>query len=457
MQFDFSHGQSAPTHPFWPEFLDRDVSVHMTAALKAGIAAANPAPATAKAISQLLESNALPERPALVCAIGKVALPMMDAALSALPIVSEAIAISPWKPRNSRLHSRVRVMKASHPHPTRDSLQAGETLRHAIVQLYPADCALFLLSGGASSLACVPAPGVSLSDKRATIKTLMSHGASISDINTVRRHLSQLKGGRLAQLCPANLVHTLAISDVEGDAPRDIGSGYTVPDSTTLADARAVLDRYDVVIPTSIRRALANTDNESCKQLRAELVSNFEIVVSPDLSLRAAERTLKGLGYKVIREEKLLNCSAQQAAKSLVRRARKLQTNHERIALISGGEVTTKLGSQASERSMGGPNQEFAFCAALELSGSDGIYVGAIDTDGIDGAPELGAAGAISSGLTLQAMQAKGVDTKSCLDRSDSGLALQAVNNLIITGPTGTNVNDLRIILIHPPQTRHID
>lgn len=457
MQFEFAHGQSAPTRPYWPKFRDLDVSAHMTAALKAGIAVANPAPATTNAISRLLENNAMPEHPALVCAIGKAALPMMDAALSALPNVGEAIAISPWAPRNSGLQSRSRVMKASHPHPTRDSLKAGATLRNALMRLNPADCALFLLSGGASSLACMPAPGVSLSDKRATIKKLMSCGASVSDINTVRRHLSQLKGGRLVQLCPANLAHTLAISDVEGDVPRDIGSGYTVPDSTTLADARAVLAAYDIVIPTSIQRALANNDNESCKQLRVELVSTFEIVVSPDLSLRAAEHTLKGLGYKIVREQKLLNCSAQQAAKSLVRRARKLQTNHERIALVSGGEVTTQLGSQASERSMGGPNQEFVFCAALELSGSDGIYVGAIDTDGIDGDPRLGAAGAISSGLTLQAMQTRGVDTKSCLDRSDSGLALRAVNNLVVTGPTGTNVNDLRIILIHPPRTRGLD
>jgi hydroxypyruvate reductase len=341
------------------------------------------------------------ERP-LVLAVGKAAGAMAMVAEAHYPDAT-GIAIVPHGVE-ARLE-RIALLHAGHPIPDTASVAAAERLMAA-----RGDFVLALLSGGASALACLPGEGLDLAGKQALTAALLRAGALIQEINCVRRHASRIKGGRL----PAHL--TLAISDVVGDAPEDIGSGPTVADPTTIADARAILDRYGLEAPLS----------ETAKRVAGE----FRIVASARHALDAAAAQALRLGYTPL----LLGECTGEARDVGRRHAEAALAAPPSSALISGGELIVTVTAPGR----GGPNVEYALAAGLRLAGRPDMFGLAADTDGLDGSS--GAAGAWFGGGAPPAGAA------AALARNDGA----AVADLFVTGPTGTNVNDLRIILVAP-------
>ena len=339
------------------------------------------------------------ERP-LLLALGKAAGEMAKVAEARYPDAT-GIAVVPHGVE-ARLE-RIALLHAGHPLPDAASLAAAERLLAA-----RGDFVLVLLSGGASALACLPGDGLTLEDKQALTAALLRSGATIQEINCVRRHISRIKGGRLR----ADL--TLAISDVVGGRPEDIGSGPTVADSTTVEDAKAILERYGLDAPLT----------ETAKRVAGE----FRIVASGKDALDAAAREARRLGYTPV----LLGECTGEAREIGRRHAEAARAAPPGSALISGGELTVTVTGPGR----GGPNLEYALAAGLGLAGRPDIAGLAADTDGLDGTS--GAAGAWFGGGAPLAGAAE------ALARNDSA----ACAELFVTGPTGTNVNDLRIILV---------
>ncbi|HVQ08045.1 MAG TPA: DUF4147 domain-containing protein [Allosphingosinicella sp.] len=303
---------------------------------------------------------------------------------------------------------RIALIRAGHPVPDAASVAAAERLLALAGAAGPGDFVLVLLSGGASALACLPGAGLTLADKQALTAALLRAGAPIGEINCVRRHVSRIKGGRL----PAHL--TLAISDVVGDAPEDIGSGPTVADPTTIADARTILDRYGLEAPLG----------ETAKRVAGE----FRIVARAKDALDAAADEARRLGYAPV----LLGECTGEAREVGRRHAGAALAAPPGSALLSGGELIVTVTGPGC----GGPNVEYALAAGLALAGRPNIIGLAADTDGLDGSS--GAAGAWFGGGAPPAGAAE------ALARNDGA----ACADLFVTGPTGTNVNDLRIILV---------
>ena len=379
---------------------------HLIQVFQAGIAACHPKNALA---------GHLPAAPAgrvIVLALGKAAGEMAQVAEAHFGPKTAGVAVVPHGLATAL--ERIETLHAGHPVPDEASVAAAERLLGLAGQAGPDDLVLVLLSGGASALACLPAKGLTLGDKRALTSALLRSGASIGEINCVRRHVSRIKGGRLALAAPPARLLTLAISDVTG-SPEDIGSGPTLADPTTIADAQAVLDRHGLQAPLS----------ETPKQVDGQ----FRIVASAADALAAAGREAERLGYRPI-----LLGEVEGEAREIGRiHARMAREAPRGTALISGGELTvTVLGD-----GRGGPNLEYALAAGLALEGRDDIRGLAADTDGLDGAS--GAAGAFFGGAPIAGAAA-------ALAANDSA----ACADLFVTGPTGTNVSDLRIILIAP-------
>lgn len=345
------------------------------------------------------------------------------------------------------------MVEAGHPVPDR----AGEAATGKVLELAASagrdDLVLVLLSGGASANWVAPAPGVDLAAKQALTRALLRSGAPIGEINTVRRHLSRIKGGRLARAAfPAPLV-ALAISDVPGDLPLAIGSGPTVPDPTTLADAARIVDARGLDVPPAIRAALADPANETPKAgdpFFADTV--YEIVARPQAALDAAAGLARAAGYDVEILGDALEGEAREIASLHARMARDLAAAGRRALLLSGGELTVTL--QGCGR--GGPNQEYALALALALAGEPGIGALAADTDGTDGGGGSPAdpAGAFADGDTLRRAAAHGLDPAAFLANNDSTAFFAALGDLLETGPTVTNVNDFRAILVDSPKAR---
>jgi hydroxypyruvate reductase len=304
-----------------------------------------------------------------------------------------------------------------------------------------------LLSGGASANLIAPAVGITLEDKQATTRALLRSGANISEINCVRKHLSRIKGGRLARHAyPARLV-TLAISDVPGDDPAVIGSGPTVPDPTTLADARAIVGKYRLDLPAAVTRALNDPKNESPKPGEAIFAgSTYKILARPADALAAAEKRAQAAGYEPIVLGDRLQGEARKVAADHARLARELAAARRRVAILSGGELTVTLRGQGR----GGPNQEYALALAIALDGAAGVAALAADTDGTDGGggrPD-DPAGAFVDDSTLKRARAAGLDPAAFLADNDSTGFFNGIGDLFIPGPTFTNVTDFRAILV---------
>jgi hydroxypyruvate reductase len=344
----------------------------------------------------------------------------------------------------------VRIIEAGHPIPDAAGLAAAfETLALADAA-GPDDLVLVLISGGASANWIAPAPGLSLTEKQAVTRALLGSGASIVEINTVRKHLSRIKGGRLAERAhPARLV-TLGISDVSGDNPEVIGSGPTVPDSTTLADARALVARYRLEVPPLVTRALADPANETPKPNDPVFATtSFALAVRPAQVFHAVEEAVRAAGYECILLGSEVEGEAREVAAAQARLARDLRAQGRRAVIVSGGELTVTLRGKGR----GGPNQEYALALAVALAEAKGVAALAGDTDGTDGGtgrPE-DPAGAFIDETTLPRARRLGLDPAVFLNDNNSTEFFEKLGDLLTPGPTLTNVNDFRAIVVDSP------
>lgn len=338
----------------------------------------------------------------------------------------------------------LRILPASHPVPDQRSEVAARAALDLASALTGDDLLLVLLSGGGSALMSLPAPGIDLAEKQALTRQLLACGASIHEINCVRKHLSRIKGGRLAQASAAPVV-TLAISDVPGDDPTLIASGPTVPDPSSPAEARAVLDRYGIDANGRIRRALERSRADVTESASACGTDHYRIVASGMTALRAAEIWCREHGIMPVNLGDRLQGEARLLAEEHAGTAVKLAERREPVCLLSGGETTVALGPEPGR---GGRNTEYALTLAVALAGHPGIWALAADTDGIDGFG--GHSGAIVEPRTLDRAHSLGLDVHDHLLRNDSATVFDRVGGLLKEGPTGTNVNDFRAILVSP-------
>lgn len=345
---------------------------------------------------------------------------------------------------------RVRMIEAGHPIPDAAGLDGGERALALADGAGANDLVLVLISGGASANLIAPAEGISFADQQATTRTLLSSGAPIGEINTVRKHLSRIKGGRLAwHAQPAKLV-TIAISDVPGDDPSAIGSGPTVPDPTTLGDARTIVAKYKLDIPESVTRALNDAKNESPKPGDPIFSgSQFMFAARPADAIRAAEAVVRAAGYDCISLGDRVEGEAREVAFAHASLVRELHDQGKRAVILSGGELTVTLRGKGD----GGPNQEYALALAISLAGVPAFAALAGDTDGTDGGSGAvtDPAGALVDGKSVERAKAQGLDPVAFLNNNDSGGFFAALGDLLVPGPTFTNVNDFRAIVVDRP------
>jgi len=342
---------------------------------------------------------------------------------------------------------RIRVVEAGHPVPDEAGLKgADDTLRLA-AQATADDLLLVLITGGGSANWTAPVDGVSFAQKQQVTRALLRSGAPIGEINTVRKHLSRIKGGRLARAGQRAEIVTLAISDVPHDDASAIASGPTVPDPTTLADARGIVAKYNLAVDDAVRRALEDPRNESCKEGDAAFArARCELIAKPADSLHAAVRIAKDAGYEIVNLGADLEGEARDVAAEHARLARDARAAGKRIAILSGGELTVTVRGQGR----GGPNQEYALALAQLLKDMPGVSALAADTDGADGGAGSASdpAGATIDQATFAKMKSLGLDPGAYLDNNDATAFFAATGDLLLTGPTLTNVNDVRVILV---------
>jgi hydroxypyruvate reductase len=385
----------------------------------------------------------------IVLAAGKAAGSMAEAAEAAYadlgPDRLSGIAVA--RQGYGRPTRFIPMIEAGHPIPNAAGLEAAEQALKLAAGAGPDDLVLVLLSGGASANWIAPVEGLSLADKQAVTRALLRSGANIGEINTVRKHLSRIKGGRLARLAQPARVVTLAISDVPGDDPAVIGSGPTVPDPTTLADARAVVARFKLELPESVTRALADPNHESPKAGEAAFASSeFKLIARPADAFRAAEQAVRAAGYECVMLGDRIEGEAREVAADHAAQALALQRQGRRAVILSGGELTVTIRGQGR----GGPNQEYALALALALQGAPGIAALAGDTDGTDGgagSPDDPAGAAIDPS-TLTRAASLGLDPAHFLADNNSTGFFTRLGDLVETGPTWTNVNDFRAIVV---------
>ena len=331
----------------------------------------------------------------------------------------------------------VEVLEASHPIPDQAGLLAAKRMMGYLQNLNNDDLVLSLISGGGSALLTLPAGDIKLADKQAVNEMLLKCGAPISEINTVRKHLSAVKGGRLGQSCMPARLHTLIISDVPGDDPSLVASGPTIPDTSNVSDALAILEKYDLRIPSSVLEHLKGKVEEK------EVVSFFgthSIIASSKTSLEAAKSHARNHGIEVTVLGDAIEGESRIVGQNVAQLV--LRENKKQHVYLSGGETTVTVNG----RGRGGPNTEFLLGLALELDGAKNVYALACDTDGIDGSEDN--AGAIVKPDTLHRAHRSGFDAKTYLENNDVYTFFEGLGDLVITGPTYTNVNDFRAILV---------
>jgi hydroxypyruvate reductase len=341
----------------------------------------------------------------------------------------------------------VTMIEAGHPVPDGAGLEAGLRAIELTDGADADDLVLVLMSGGASANWIAPAASVTFAEKQAVTRALLRSGATIGEINTVRKHLSRIKGGRLARTAfPAKLV-TIAISDVPGDDPSAIGSGPTVPDPTTLADARGVVAKYRLDLPANVVAALVEPTNETPKPGDPVFAgSQFVLAARPADSLRAAEAAVRAAGYECLSLGDRVEGEAREVAAAHAKLARELRAHGKRAVILSGGELTVTIRGKGR----GGPNQEYALALAMGLADMPAVAALAGDTDGTDGGVGEASdpAGALLDGETVARAKALGLDTAAFLADNNSTAYFAALGDLLMTGPTYTNVNDFRAIVV---------
>lgn len=391
----------------------------------------------------------------IVAAVGKAAPAMTAGALEALaPLtgrIGPGIVVMPhgYPCRLGPVGAGFEIHESGHPVPDAAGVEAARRLAAAFAEMRDDDLALVLLSGGGSSLLPLPAPPVSLADKAAVTSLLLASGADITEINTVRKHLSAIKGGRLAERCRGS-IETLAVSDVVGDPLAFIASGPTVPDPTTFADALAVLDHYRLLdrVPPTVRARLEDGAAGKLPETPKALPDRHRagVIASNALAVEAAAAEARRLGFAPRVLTTSLTGEARDAGARIAGAARKELDRRGNggppACLLWGGETTVTIRGAGH----GGRNQEIALAAALDLAGLDGVLVASFATDGKEGNTD--AAGAFASGRTIAAGERTGRDARAALEANDSHSFLSAAGELIVIGPTGTNVNDVSVALI---------
>ncbi len=345
---------------------------------------------------------------------------------------------------------RIEIIEAAHPVPDAAGTTAAARMLQMMQGLTQDDLVIALISGGGSSLLCLPADGITVEEKRAVNKALLQSGAPIQEMNCVRKHLSKIKGGRLAAAAhPAHVV-SLIISDVPSDDLASVASGPTVPDPTTFAEARDIIARYKIEVPQSVTAHLQKAEHETPKPGTAQLSrTEAHLIASPQTSLEAAAGIARGAGFTPLILGDALEGEAREVGimmAGVAQQVRKFaQPTAAPCAIISGGETTVTMNA-GDQTAKGGRNVEFLLSLAIKLNGAEDISALAADTDGIDGACEV--AGAIIDQTTLQRARSFSLDPQDFLHRHDAHAFFAKTGDQIITGPTLTNVNDFRAILI---------
>jgi glycerate 2-kinase len=342
---------------------------------------------------------------------------------------------------------QIEVVEASHPVPDAAGEQGARRMLDLVAGLTENDLVLCLISGGGSALLALPADGITLADKQSLNKALLSSGATIAEMNCVRKHLSGIKGGRLALACAPARVMTLLISDVPGDDPGVVASGPTLADATTCADALAILARYRIALPDHVRRVLESGDGETPKPGDPRFARNScHIIASAQIALQAAAAAARAAGVTphILSDE--IEGEAKDIALMHAAMARAVALNGQPFSrpcvILSGGETTVTVRGKGR----GGRNTEFLLSLALALNGQSGIHAIACDTDGIDGSEDN--AGALLAPDSLQRAGAHGLRARPMLDNNDGYSFFEALGDLVVCGPTLTNVNDFRALLI---------
>lgn len=387
----------------------------------------------------------LPRRPALVLGLGKAAASMAAAFHAHWGAPARGMVVTRYGHglTPGERCGAIEVVEAGHPSPDAASLAAGARLLELAAGLTPDETLICLISGGGSSLASQPLPFLTFEQKRAAADFLIRHGADIREINCVRKHLSRLKGGRLAVVAHPHPVATFAISDVPGDDVGAIASGPTVPDPTTQAEALRVLEKYRYPEVRELAPILREPKWETPKPGDAAFAGDsVHVIATAATALKAAARFLTERGYRVIELGDDLDDEAQALGREHARLAKEHTKSRQRTAILSGGETRVVLGAGGGR---GGRNTEYLAALALELDGAPGIHALAADTDGIDGHGDH-AGGIVVPGL-LALGRARGLSLAELLARHDSYSYFDGCGLLLKTGPTRTNVNDFRLIL----------
>ena len=399
-----------------------------------------------------------PQGRTIVIGAGKAGASMAQAVEALWPAEAklEGLVVTRYHhipPRPAGLYQRIEIVEAAHPVPDAAGLQAAGRILAMVQGLTKDDLVLCLISGGGSALLTLPAEGLSLEDKQRINRELLHSGANIGEMNCVRKHLSRIKGGRLAAACAPARVVTLTISDVPGDDPSVIASGPTVPDVTTCAEALAILKRYGIDLPAAVRAQLESGALETPKP-GDKAFSGHEVhmIATPQQSLEAAAQAARaaGLAAYILSDE--MEGESREVGKvhaALARAvAQKAQPFSKPCVILSGGEttVTVKPLLDGAVRGKGGRAGEFCLGLALALQGQPGVYALAADTDGIDGMEDN--AGAFVTPDTLARAAAQGMKVHAFLDRNDAYGYFAPLGDLVVTGPTHTNVNDFRALLI---------
>ena len=343
---------------------------------------------------------------------------------------------------------RIRVIEAGHPVPDEAGLKAADDTLRLAAEAGADDLLLVLITGGGSANWLAPAEGISFAQKQQVNRALLRSGAPIGEMNVVRKHLSRIKGGRLARAGQrAAAIVTLAISDVPHDDPSAIASGPTVPDPTTLADARAIVAKYDLAVDDAVRRALDDPANESCKPGDPAFArATFELIAKPKAALEAAVKVAQDAGYNTIALGADVEGEARDVAADHARMAVEARAKGKRTVIVSGGELTVTVHGNGR----GGPNQEYALALAALLKDMPGVAALAADTDGADGGGGSASdpAGALIDAATFAKMKSLGLDPAAYLADNDATGFFSQTGDLLLTGPTLTNVNDVRVILV---------
>jgi hydroxypyruvate reductase len=371
-----------------------------------------------------------------------------DAPLSGLVVTRYDHVPPAFRTLQQQGQARIEVVEAAHPVPDEAGRRAAQRIVELTQGLTADDLVLCLISGGGSALLSLPAEGITLEEKQAINKALLKSGAAIDEMNCVRKHLSAIKGGRLAAMCAPAKVVTLLISDVPGDEPAVIASGPTVPDATTCADALAILKRYGIEIPPAARAGLESGAFETPKPGDAVFAGHaVHMIATPQQSLEAAAALAReaGIAAHILSDE--IEGESREVGKVHAALARAVAKHGQPFAkpcvILSGGETTVTVRHKGGR---GGRASEFLLGCGIALQGQPGVWVLAADTDGIDGVEDN--AGAVVSPDTLARAAAQGLKAQEFLDRNDVYSFFAALNDLVVPGPTFTNVNDFRALLV---------